>query len=194
MWKEFQEFAFKGDLLDLAIGLILGAAAGMWFAALESMGYAFTAFLSSQGSLSATVNMTLLRGILAPIGHGTWTAILASVLFREGSAGHFRIIAGPRSSTAPNASARPSPRAPGGYNRGISSRRSGDGGRSPGRRHPGFRATVRSNQDKQGGESGVVRGRGHRGIGESSNRPRAQASQRLRHRQTECMYSCRYSR
>jgi RsiW-degrading membrane proteinase PrsW (M82 family) len=72
-------------------GLILGAAAGMGFAALESTGYAFTAFLQSGGSLSATVGVTLLRGILSPIGHGTWTAILASVLFRESRAGHFRI-------------------------------------------------------------------------------------------------------
>jgi len=74
-------------------GLILGAAAGMGFAALESTGYAFNAFLQSGGSLSATVGVTLLRGILSPIGHGTWTAILASVLFRESRAGHFRINA-----------------------------------------------------------------------------------------------------
>jgi len=72
-------------------GLILGAAAGMGFAALESMGYSFTAFLSSGGSLSQTVGVTLLRGVLSPVGHGTWTAILASVLFRESRAGHFRI-------------------------------------------------------------------------------------------------------
>ncbi len=64
-------------------GFILGAAAGMGFAAFESTGYAFTAFISSQGSLSATVGVTLLRGVLSPLGHGTWTAILASVLFRE---------------------------------------------------------------------------------------------------------------
>jgi RsiW-degrading membrane proteinase PrsW (M82 family) len=72
-------------------GLILGAAAGMGFAALESSGYAFSAFLRSGGSLSATVTVTLLRGILSPLGHGTWTAILASVLFRESKAGRFRI-------------------------------------------------------------------------------------------------------
>lgn len=72
-------------------GLILGAAAGMGFAALESNGYAFTAFLASGGSLSATVIVTLIRGILSPIGHGTWTAILASVLFRESGEGRFRI-------------------------------------------------------------------------------------------------------
>ncbi len=74
-------------------GLILGAAAGMGFAALESMGYAFSAFLESNGSLSATVITTLMRGILAPIGHGTWTAILASVLFRESAGKRFRINA-----------------------------------------------------------------------------------------------------
>jgi RsiW-degrading membrane proteinase PrsW (M82 family) len=72
-------------------GLILGAAAGMGFAALESSGYAFSAFLQSNGSLSATVGVTLLRGLFSPLGHGTWTAILAAVLFRESKAGHFRI-------------------------------------------------------------------------------------------------------
>lgn len=72
-------------------GLILGAAVGMGFAALESTGYAFTAFLRSSGSVSAAVEVTLLRGLLAPLGHGTWTAILASVLFRESRNGHFRI-------------------------------------------------------------------------------------------------------
>lgn len=72
-------------------GLILGAAAGMGFAALESTGYAFTAYLKSSGSLSITVAVTLIRGLLSPLGHGTWTAILASVLFRESRDGHFRI-------------------------------------------------------------------------------------------------------
>jgi RsiW-degrading membrane proteinase PrsW (M82 family) len=72
-------------------GLILGAAAGMGFAALESNGYAFSAFLASKGSLSATVGVTLLRGVLSPVGHGTWTAILISVLFRESGPKWFRI-------------------------------------------------------------------------------------------------------
>jgi len=72
-------------------GLILGAAAGMGFAALESTGYAFTAFLSSGGSLSATVAVTLLRGLVSPMGHGTWTAILAGVLFRESPDGRVRV-------------------------------------------------------------------------------------------------------
>ena len=72
-------------------GVILGAAAGMGFAALESSGYVFTAFVESGGSLSALVLVTLLRGLLSPVGHGTWTAILASVLFREGRPTSFRL-------------------------------------------------------------------------------------------------------
>ncbi|MDP4143810.1 MAG: PrsW family glutamic-type intramembrane protease [Bacillota bacterium] len=76
---------------DMAIdGIVLGAAAGMGFAALESSGYAFTQFLRSGGSLSATVYITMLRGILSPLGHGTWTAILAGVLFRERKSGFVR--------------------------------------------------------------------------------------------------------
>lgn len=72
-------------------GLIIGVAAGMGFAALESMGYTFTEFLTSQGSLSATVGTMLLRGILSPFGHGTWTGILASVLFQENTGTRYRI-------------------------------------------------------------------------------------------------------
>ncbi|MEZ4620051.1 MAG: PrsW family glutamic-type intramembrane protease [Caldilineaceae bacterium] len=71
-------------------GIILGAAAGMGFAALESMGYAFTGFLRSGGSLSFTVYLTMIRGIMSPLGHGTWTAILAAMLFREARGRRFR--------------------------------------------------------------------------------------------------------
>ena len=70
-------------------GIILGAASGMGFAALESLGYGFTAFLRSGGSLSATVTVTLLRGLLSPLGHGTWTAILVSVIFHESDGQHY---------------------------------------------------------------------------------------------------------
>ncbi len=72
-------------------GIILGAAAGMGFAAFESTGYAFTYFLQSGGSLSLTVLITLLRGVFSPVGHGTWTAILSSVLLRESVSGKFNI-------------------------------------------------------------------------------------------------------
>src|SRR2546428_4428525 len=77
-----------GQELD---GLILGAAAGMGFAAVESTGYAFTTFLASGGSISLFVGVTLLRGVLSPLGHGTWTAILAGVLFRETRGRRFRL-------------------------------------------------------------------------------------------------------
>ncbi len=72
-------------------GLLLGAAAGMGFAALESMGYAFVALIQSGGSLSTTVIVMLIRGLFSPLGHGTWTAILMGIMFRESRDGHFRI-------------------------------------------------------------------------------------------------------
>lgn len=72
-------------------GIILGASAGMGFAALESTGYAFSYFLRSQGNLSLTVYITLLRGILSPLGHGTWTAILGGVFARENTNPGLRI-------------------------------------------------------------------------------------------------------
>ena len=72
-------------------GLLLGGAVGMGFAALESTGYAFTALLISQGHISAAIASTVLRGLLAPFGHGVWTGILGAVLFRESGPRHFRI-------------------------------------------------------------------------------------------------------
>lgn len=74
-------------------GLVLGAAVGFGFAALESSGYAFVALLSTPGGLSLhnLVYTEVLRGVLAPIGHGLWTGILGAVLFRESSGGRLRI-------------------------------------------------------------------------------------------------------
>ena len=72
-------------------GLLLGGAVGMGFAALESTGYAFTAFLLSQGHVDASIATTVIRGLLAPFGHGVWTAILGAVLFRESGPRGFRI-------------------------------------------------------------------------------------------------------
>jgi RsiW-degrading membrane proteinase PrsW (M82 family) len=63
-------------------GMVLGAAVGFGFAALESAGYAFTALFTSSGlSLLNVVETEVLRGILAPFGHGLWTAILGGALF-----------------------------------------------------------------------------------------------------------------
>jgi S1-C subfamily serine protease/RsiW-degrading membrane proteinase PrsW (M82 family) len=64
-------------------GIVLGAAVGFGFAAFESAGYAFNALFTAGGpSLLNLVETELLRGILAPVGHGLWTAILGGALFR----------------------------------------------------------------------------------------------------------------
>jgi protease PrsW len=64
-------------------GIVLGAAVGMGFAALESAGYAFNSLFTSSGlSLINLVETEVLRGVLAPVGHGLWTGILGGVLFR----------------------------------------------------------------------------------------------------------------
>lgn len=68
-------------------GIVLGAAAGMGFAAFESMGYAFLALVSTPGgiaqSIAAMYETIRLRALLAPLGHGTWTAIVAAAMWRE---------------------------------------------------------------------------------------------------------------
>ncbi len=73
-------------------GLLLGGAVGMGFAALESTGYAFTTLLLNQNHILTSISTTVLRGLLAPFGHGTWTAILGAVLFNQSSRNNrFRI-------------------------------------------------------------------------------------------------------
>jgi RsiW-degrading membrane proteinase PrsW (M82 family) len=72
-------------------GLLLGGAVGMGFAALESTGYAFTVLLISHGLITSSILETIIRGLLAPFGHGTWTAILGAVLFRESKPRQFRV-------------------------------------------------------------------------------------------------------
>jgi RsiW-degrading membrane proteinase PrsW (M82 family) len=64
-------------------GMVLGATVGFGFAALESSGYAFNALFTMEGlSLQNLVETEVLRGLLTPVGHGLWTAILGGVLFR----------------------------------------------------------------------------------------------------------------
>jgi protease PrsW len=63
-------------------GIVLGATVGFGFAALESAGYAFNALFTGGGlSLPNLVEPEVLRGILTPVGHGLWTAILGGALF-----------------------------------------------------------------------------------------------------------------
>jgi protease PrsW len=69
-------------------GIVLGAAVGFGFAALESAGYAFNALFTMDGlSLQNLVETEVLRGLLTPLGHGLWTAILGGVLFRTAARG-----------------------------------------------------------------------------------------------------------
>jgi protease PrsW len=69
-------------------GIVLGATVGFGFAALESAGYAFDALFTTSGlSLPNLVETELLRGILTPVGHGLWTAILGGALFAAAARG-----------------------------------------------------------------------------------------------------------
>jgi RsiW-degrading membrane proteinase PrsW (M82 family) len=73
-------------------GMILGAAIGFGFAAFESAGYSFTALFTVNGlSLTQVVQTEILRGVLAPFGHGLWTAILGGILFSASTREHFVI-------------------------------------------------------------------------------------------------------
>lgn len=73
-------------------GLVLGASVGFGFAAFESAGYALTATLTENGlSLLDLVTTQLLRGFVAPFGHGLWTAILGGVLFSRSVREHFML-------------------------------------------------------------------------------------------------------
>lgn len=83
-------------LRGMRAGLVLGATVGFGFAALESAGYAFNAAVSTKGiDLRALLQTEILRGVLAPFGHGLWTAIAGGVLlsYRRPN-GHFH-LAGP---------------------------------------------------------------------------------------------------
>lgn len=63
-------------------GLVLGSTVGFGFAALESSGYAFNGLLTQQGlSISSMAIVVVERGMLAPLGHGLWTAVLGMYLF-----------------------------------------------------------------------------------------------------------------
>jgi RsiW-degrading membrane proteinase PrsW (M82 family) len=62
-------------------GLVIGVAAGMGFAALETMGYAFTALLASQGNIGSVEETLFVRGLTAPAGHTAWTGLTAGALW-----------------------------------------------------------------------------------------------------------------
>ena len=65
-------------------GFVLGAAAGMGFAAFETMGYGFTFLIASRGNLDVLGEVLLTRGVLSPMAHAAWTALVVGVFWREG--------------------------------------------------------------------------------------------------------------
>jgi RsiW-degrading membrane proteinase PrsW (M82 family) len=73
-------------------GLVLGASVGFGFASFESAGYALNAVYGSSGlSLGTLVGVEAVRGLMAPVSHGLWTAVVGAVLFRESRNGRFRL-------------------------------------------------------------------------------------------------------
>jgi RsiW-degrading membrane proteinase PrsW (M82 family) len=69
-------------------GIILGAAAGMGFAAFEDMLYGASSFQNGVHNVVLTV---WLRQLLGPFGHGTWTAIVAGAIWAAKGSGRPRI-------------------------------------------------------------------------------------------------------
>ncbi len=64
-------------------GLLFGLASGMGFAALETLGYGFTALIASRGNVGLAEFVLLVRGLLSPAGHAAWTALITATLWRE---------------------------------------------------------------------------------------------------------------
>ena len=62
---------------------MFGIAAGMGFAALETMGYGLVALIQSQGSVGVLEQVLLIRGLLSPAGHAAWTGLVCAVVWRE---------------------------------------------------------------------------------------------------------------
>jgi protease PrsW len=75
-------FYLKGHFRSEATGILLGTAAAMGFAALETMGYAFVTLLRSQGNLLTLDEVLFARGLLSPAGHAAWTGLVCAVLWR----------------------------------------------------------------------------------------------------------------
>jgi RsiW-degrading membrane proteinase PrsW (M82 family) len=74
-------FAF-GHYRREADGLLFGVAAGMGFAAFESMGYGLSALLASGGAIHHVEQLLFVRGMLSPAGHGAWTGLICAALWR----------------------------------------------------------------------------------------------------------------
>jgi RsiW-degrading membrane proteinase PrsW (M82 family) len=80
-------------------GMVLGGTVGFGFAALESSGYALASLFVVQGnqlilSLNSVIFTELVRGVLAPFGHGLWSAILGGAIFAAARRGGLRLTWG----------------------------------------------------------------------------------------------------
>jgi protease PrsW len=62
-------------------GIVLGVAVGSCFAMLETMGYAFVAFLQSGGNLERVTHLLVVRSLSGPGGHAAWTGLACAALF-----------------------------------------------------------------------------------------------------------------
>lgn len=70
-------------------GIIIGAAAGMGFAAIEDIAYGASAF---DHGLTNVVTTVWLRLLLGAFGHGTWTAIVVGTIWRVRGSRRSRVI------------------------------------------------------------------------------------------------------
>jgi RsiW-degrading membrane proteinase PrsW (M82 family) len=75
-------FFFAARYVLTADGLILGVAAGMGFAAFETMGYALVALLQTD-HVGHAERLLFQRSAAAPFGHPAWTAFVCTVLWYE---------------------------------------------------------------------------------------------------------------
>jgi protease PrsW len=66
-----------------ADGLLFGVAAGMGFAALETMGYSLVSLIQSGGDLAVLQQVIVARGILSPAGHAAWTGLICAQMWKE---------------------------------------------------------------------------------------------------------------
>src|SRR5260221_11612615 len=92
-------FAWASLAFTRRDGMVLGAAVGFGFAALESSGYALASLFVVQGqhlylSFSSVIVTELIRGVLAPFGHGLWSAILGGAIFHATRGGRLRMTWG----------------------------------------------------------------------------------------------------
>jgi len=70
---------------DSRVGVIVGIAAGMGFATMETMGYGFEVLLTAR-SIAAVDQTLLLRALISPANHIAWTGMTVAMLWRVRSA------------------------------------------------------------------------------------------------------------